>query len=327
MMIRIWTALALLAGIAAAIALVFVLGYEAVLANVASIGWGVLLLPVAFLPGLLLAALSWQLLFRPGKAPTVAAALYGKWIASSVNALLPLAGLSGDIVRLRLLMQSGTSGADAGASIIVEKTVEAVTVVLWALVGIAFLVGFQADRTLIVGALSAAALLTLGILGFIAVQHRGMFSFLAGRFGGKRGSRLRATLADGAAGLDTVTRGLYEHRGRLALATGLRFLARAAQTLEVWLVFALMGQAIGPWEAIMLKSLTASLRNAAFFVPGGWGVQEAAFLILGTAVGFSSEVMLAVALAVRARELLVAAPGLLAWQVSEGRHFRKRLTS
>ena len=74
----------------------------------------------------------------------------------------------------------------------------------------------------------------------------------------------------------------------------------------------------------MLKSLTGALRGAAFVVPSGWGVQEAGYVVLGGLIGLSPELMLAVSLATRARELLIGVPGLIAWQVAEGRWLWRR---
>ncbi len=59
--------------------------------------------------------------------------------------------------------------------------------------------------------------------------------------------------------------------------------------------------------------------SAAFVVPGALGVQEAAFLAAGSAVGLPASVALAAALFRRARDVLVFVPALVAWQAEEGR--------
>ena len=74
----------------------------------------------------------------------------------------------------------------------------------------------------------------------------------------------------------------------------------------------------------MLKSLTGALRGAAFVVPGGWGIQEGGYVVLGALIGLTPEFMLALSLATRAREVLMALPGLLAWQHAEGRWLWRR---
>ena len=141
------------------------------------------------------------------------------------------------------------------------------------------------------------------------------------------------TIADVNAAFDAGTLtserlvALYRDPRRILLATALRLASRIALTLEVWLAAQLMGFPITLWEALMLKSLTGALRGAAFVVPGGWGVQEGGYVVLGGLLGLSPEVMLAVSLATRARELLVSLPGLVAWQHGEGRSLWKRAAS
>jgi len=196
--------------------------------------------------------------------------------------------------------------------------------VLWGLIGIVSLIALEAGRDIVVGALAGSALLAAGIAGFIAVQHAGTFGFLA-RFAGRRraGDRWNG-LIDNAVALDDTIRALYRARGRIVAATALRLVARLALTAEVWLAAALLGNGITLFEAVMLKSLTGALRGAAFVVPGGWGVQEGGYVVLGALVGLSPEFMLALSLATRARELLIALPGLLAWQHAEGRWLWRR---
>jgi hypothetical protein len=54
-----------------------------------------------------------------------------------------------------------------------------------------------------------------------------------------------------------------------------------------------------------------------FFVPGGLGVQEGGFVLIGGALGLDPATSLALAGARRIRDLLIFAPGLVAWQVAE----------
>jgi len=323
-MLRLWTTIALLAGLAVVAVLVALQGYQSVADELAALGWGIGLLPLAFLPSLVLIALSWRLLFRPGRLPRLGDLLRAVWMAFSVDTLLPLGGFGGDVVRVRVLMQGETRGTDAGASVVVNKTVDAIAIVLSALIGVVFLVAIEAEDELVSGALIASALLAFGIAGFIFVQHAGTFGFLARRFGGTRRAGSSAEMIENAVSMDATIRALYGGPGRIALSVLVRLLARLVLTVELWLAIALMGQTITLWDALMLRSLIGALRSAAFFVPGGWGLQEGSFVILGGLIGFPPDIMLALSLATRVRELVVSVPGLLAWQHTEGRALWKR---
>lgn len=323
-MLRILTPIGLILGLVIAVVLVTLHGYEAVTRDLASLGWGVALLPLAFLPDILCAALSWRMLFRPGRAPGLATTITARWIATSVNTLLPLGGASGDLARLRVVMQAGTAGTDAVASVVVDKTVDAVTLVLWGLIGIGFLVAKEADGALIGGAFSASVLLAIGVAGFVMVQRAGAFGFLARRIFGSNTKKTMTEIVESAADLDATIRSLYGMPIRLLLSILLRLLGRIVVSVEVWLAVALMGQAITIWDALMLRSLIGALRGAAFFVPGGWGLQEGGYVVIGGLMGLPADFMLAVSLATRGRELLISLPGLLAWQHVEGRSLWKR---
>jgi hypothetical protein len=54
-------------------------------------------------------------------------------------------------------------------------------------------------------------------------------------------------------------------------------------------------------------------RGAAFFVPSGLGVQDVTIVSMSRLVGVDMETAVALGIAKRARELLVGAPGLVAW--------------
>jgi uncharacterized membrane protein YbhN (UPF0104 family) len=107
--------------------------------------------------------------------------------------------------------------------------------------------------------------------------------------------------------------------GRIALVFLLNLLAWIASGIGAWIALRLMQIDFPLWETLSLESAIFALRSVAFAVPGGIGVQEAGYALLGPAIGLPAEAALALALAKRARDLAVAAPTLLIWQLSEAR--------
>jgi putative membrane protein len=248
------------------------------------------------------------------------------WMGRSVNALLPVASIGGEVVKARLLALNDTKAVDAGASVVVDKTVQALSLLLWSLIGVAALVALRADDELVAAALGGAALLAAGIAGFIVVQRAGTFGFLARSAAKVTGAASWDSIVESAGELDTILRALYGRQGRIVLSCLVRLAARSALTVELMLVAYLMGHPLTLLEALMLKSLTGALRGAAFMVPGGLGVQEGGFVVLGALVGLPPEFTLSLSLATRGRELIVGVPGLLAWQHIEGRTLIRRLS-
>jgi hypothetical protein len=225
------------------------------------------MLPLAWLPHLLAGTASWRLLFAPGHMPRFLVALRAMWVRGTVNTLLPVASVGGEVVKGRLVTLDDVDGAQASASVTVDLTVQALSLLLWSLVGITALVVLEADRSLAFAALAGAVLLALGIAGFWRVQRGVAFGFLA---------RLspKSPLVKSAAAIDQAIHDLYARPGLIFLATLIRLMGRVLLTGEVWLAAWLLGFPVGLLEALMLKSLTGALRGAAFPVPGGLGFRK-----------------------------------------------------
>ena len=320
------TITALILGLGAVIALVAWQGFGTVAVAFADLGWGILLMVPFYAVFLLVGAASWRMVFVSGQAPNFGPALLGLWIGTSVNVLLPVATIGGEFAKARVLTRYGMGGIDAGGSVVVDTTVQALSLVLWGLIGIGVLMAISIGTALYVSLLAAVLLFGLAVAVLIGLQRAGMFAFLA-----RVSSRLFPTLSiDGvsqmATNLDANIRSLYARPWRVAGATGLRLLARIAMVGEVWIAAALMGQGITVWDAVMLKSLSMALRGAAFFVPAGLGVQEGAFIVVGTLAGLPPDLTLALSLATRAREVLTSIPALLVWRRIEGATLRTLLS-
>jgi uncharacterized membrane protein YbhN (UPF0104 family) len=87
--------------------------------------------------------------------------------------------------------------------------------------------------------------------------------------------------------------------------------------LEIWLALYFLGVQVSFTEAVVIESLIQAVSSAAFFVPGGLGVQEGGFVLIGGALGLDPATCLALAGARRIRDLLIFVPGLFAWQIAE----------
>jgi uncharacterized membrane protein YbhN (UPF0104 family) len=88
---------------------------------------------------------------------------------------------------------------------------------------------------------------------------------------------------------------------------------------EVWIALAFMGHPVSLVEALAIESLGQGSRAAAFALPGGLGVQDGALIAACAVFGIPAEIALAMALVKRVAELVLGVPGLLAWQILEGR--------
>lgn len=254
-----------------------------------------------------------------GAHPTLARYFAIRVIREAVNSLLPTAQLGGNLVGIRMLAQRGVPGMDAAAGTTIDVTIEAVTQLAFALIGIAVLAHVSADTAWAPWVQGSVAVMAAGIAAFILVQQTAglrLFEWIARRF---RRFPLEATRRLFAA--------LAERRrrpGRLAGACALQFLALVFGVGETWLALTAMGRETSLAEALVLESLGLAVRSAGFMVPAGLAVQEAGFLLLGGLLGLPPDQAIALSMVKRVRELAFGLPALAAWQWAELRRLPRR---
>ena len=285
---------------------------------VASAGWGVALVVLARLVAVAGVGAGWYALFPARLRPQLSAAVLVRFIREAINTLLPLAGVGGELIGARLLTFYGVGAATAAASVIVDVMVQAGTQFLFALVGLAVLVALGGDETMVRVVAIGLALATPALLGFYIAQRRGghrLAQAILTRLAGDRQWR-----ALGA--VDTLferLRAFYADRAALVWGTVIHLAIWFIGVFEVWIALAFMGYPVTYAEALVIESLVQAVRSAAFAVPGALGVQEGGLIALCAIFGVPAEAALALSLIKRAADLVIGAPGLLAWQTLEGR--------
>lgn len=311
-------------GLALLVSLLVWQGLQPVVALLLDSGWPLLWLSVIWLPGLLVSGIGWWYLFPQHKRPAWQPIMLATWLGHAVNNLLPVASVGGDIARARLLQLWNHDGIEATASVVVDKTIQAVALMLWGLIGVGLLAILAIDNQLAGIALAGFLILAAGIIAFVLVQHAGMLGFMA-----RLAERLFEhdfidRLKNHAEQVDIAIRAAYRRRRELALSIIWHTVSLILQTGEVWLGCYLLGQPIGLAEALLIKSLTSTISDIAFIIPNGYGIQEGAFIMIGALVGLSPEFSLALALAIRIRDLTIDLPGLIHWHGIEGRQLLER---
>ncbi len=305
-------------GISLLIAILIYFGIGDIFKALEAAGYGLFLVAASHAAPLFLDSVAWQLLFLDSKVPNLFLLIKARWIGESINSLLPAAQIGGDLVRARMLAVRGYPVADAGASVLVEITIALLTQLIFSLVGIAGLV-YLGNKHLIKQAVIAVALLSLGAVGFFAVQKKGLWTRLLGVMSLVFSKERLDGLAPDAKALDEKILELYHHRWIIFKSCIWRLVGWFSGALEVWLALKFLGAHTGIFEAILLESLGQVIRGVAFLVPGAFGIQEGGFVILGKLLGITPEIALGMSLAKRFRELVLGIPGLLLWQVEEGR--------
>ncbi|PMS37419.1 putative membrane protein [Trinickia symbiotica] len=318
--------IAAVVGLAVAVWLFWREDAHAVLTLMRAAGAGLLLAGIAHVLPMLANAKDWQLLMRGAIKPKLSAVLGLVWIRESVNGMLPVARIGGEIVTFRMMRQWGMRPAAAMASLIVDIQLTLISQVIFAIAGIGYLLGHTVSGSVELAANFAwgLALLTPVLVLFSVVQHARPFQRLTHFFNHVTSGKL-ATLVGESARIDQSIKRIWRQPGivtrYLFVWQSLQWLATA---LEIWLALYFLGAKVSFLKAVALESLVQALSSAAFFVPGALGIQEGGFLLIGSALGLDAQTSLALAGARRIRDLIIFLPGLFAWQYAEWR--RKRQT-
>src|SRR6185295_11068905 len=123
-------------------------------------------------------ALGWYFVIVAVERPKLSTVLSSRWIAESINQLLPALHVGGNIVRARRLARSGIPVTLAGASVVVDITLHLSAQILFTLLGLSLLlmhVGAGVDGGVVVGFVLSAA----GAAAFYLMQRRGLFGTMA----------------------------------------------------------------------------------------------------------------------------------------------------
>ena len=319
-------AISMLAGVALATVLVVHQGAGDVLGMLATLGWGFAPVVLVHVVQMLCSAFGWRSLIDPLWPRPLPILLAIRWVREGTNGLLPVAHIGGEIIGARMLSFRGVRRDVAGASVVVDVTVEVVTQFLFTLVGLTLLLlgdrGRDGTASLVAAVLAAG----LAVAGFVIAQRIGLFRLIEHVLDRVMG-KARWLSVEGIKGLHDAIQAVHRRPRALAESAAWHFLEWLLGMVEVWLALHFMGVEIGLRQALILESLGQAAHSAGFVVPGAIGIQEGGLMLFGTMLGVAPEAALALSLTKRLRELLLGVPAIAAWQLVEGRRLWQRRPS
>ncbi len=309
-------ALLALAGLALAVVLVARDNVTGILHLLLVAGPGLLLASGFHLVPMVFNARAWQYLLPAANRTSLVSLTFATWLRESVNGLLPVARIGGELVAYRVLRRTAVPATDAAASLVADVTLSVLSQAGFALLGLGLLVMLDVTSVVIGQALVGVVLLTVLGAGFIIAQRAGALSALLFAVDRLIAGRLRS-LVHGAHRLDRSMRTLYARQRVVLACLAWQLAGWLAGAGEIWLALYFLGHPCSVVDAIIIEALVQAISSAAFVVPGALGVQEGGFILIGAALGIDSTTSLALATARRLRDLIVFLPGLIAWQRAE----------
>jgi putative membrane protein len=321
---KISIALGLSVGLALILALGGYYGFAEIASGIGAAGWGVLAV-IAFHPlQMLFSALAWQVLLEQAVAPRLPAFIALRWIKEAVNNLLPVAQIGGEVVGARLLRNSGVPLAAAGASVVVDVTMEFLSQIIFTLLGLALLMPGLHEPGILPWTMGIIAISGAAVLLFVAAQRFGLFHLIEeGLVRLAQRGPAWSSLGE-VAGLHRAIVALYNAPARLGLSVGYHLVSWLLGGLEVMIGLHLLGVSVDFREALIIESLGQAARAVGFAIPGSLGVQEGGFVLVCALFGISPQTAIELSLLKRIREVALGVPALIVWQVVEARRLVNR---
>lgn len=314
------------AGLALLLALVAHHGWTKVVSALAVAGFGMIGVAAYHVAPLSADTLAWRFLLTPHHRVPFGSLLWMRWLAESVNNLLPVAQVGGEFLKTRLLMLRRVPGPIAGASAVVDLTTSVITQVIFCTTGV-LLLGYRGNGDDTWELLLGVGVLSSLVLGFYFAQRAGLFFYLARALERIGGQRDWLSLSGSAAALGQAVDALYRRKGAFWTAFLCHLIGWIIGAGEVWLALYLLGHPVTLLDAFILESLIMAVRGAAFAIPGALGVQEGGLMVMAPWVGLPPETGLSLSLVKRVRELMLGIPGLIVWHIVETRHAMGRAVS
>ena len=309
-----------LAGAALFVGLLIREGAPQVGKAIATAGWAILaVIGYHLCVPVFLDALAWWVLFPKIDRPLLRKIFWMRWIGESVSTLVPSAAVGGDIVRARLAAIHGAPVPVAAGTVLVDLTLGVFTQAAFTLLGVVLLVEATGQRNFVGPTIIGILVGVAAVGGFYFVQRLGMFGFLARMIGKLANSPEWQSLVQSGETFDQTVRALYARRRALIGCCVWTILSLILNSGEIWIALHALNLNASVINAVILQSTILTVRNVGFAVPSGLGVQEGGYVLIGSLLGIDGPSALALSLIARVRELALGIPGLVTWQVIEGR--------
>lgn len=303
-----------LAGLGVAVWIVRAVGWPAVRANFAAIGWWFIGLVALYALAQLAFMLGWWIVIERRLRSAGFLRLFGVYLAGDcVNYLVPSGNLAGEPVKAALLREAWGMG-QALTSITVYKHAELLAQGIFMAGGTAIaLWHFDVPAPVALAAVAVLGALAGGLLGLTWVLRRGTYLPALNRLSAWKPLAARTLRYRAAAeALDGRLRAFYrDHGPRFAAATSLCLVAWGGALVETYLILRLLSPGQGWVTAVAIEALAMTLNNLFLFIPGraggAEGVRAGVFLLLGLPAAQG----VAYGIVRRGRELIWLVPGLV----------------
>ena len=305
-------------GVALALYLLMSIGPKTILSAATTVGWrGFASLCLYQLGQFVVLGIAWYALIPASCGAHPRAFIWARMVRDASSELLPFSHLGGIVLGARTAIAQGVPQSVAFGSIVVDITTEMLAQVVFTTAGVVILLTSTPHSS---AAFSVTRSVDFGLMSIIV--SCGAFVVFQ-RYGEALTAKLALRLFPNARPVTqsvlNCVREVYRRPAKVGLAVFFHCAGWLASALSTWIALVLMGVHARVWPVLAIESLVCAVRSAAFWMPNGLGVQEAAYAAIAPLFGIGAEIGLAISLLKRARDIAVGIPILLLWQLSAGR--------
>jgi len=318
--VRLGSLIALLLGLATIGATVAWIGADAVAGALLAAGIsGVFAITAFNLLPIAVCALGWRAVIDPALPRSVMLMAWVRFLRSSLSELMPIGG---ELVAIRVLMLQGLRAGAAGASTVVDVTLELASQIAFTALGLVLLAIDGRAEAVVHWCLIGVGAASVAVGAFVAVQRRGIFRWIE-RLPHRFAEHLPWAALPELEGTHQEIQAIYRRPRAILLGFSWHSLGWIVGVGEAWLALWFLDAPLPFASVLIIESLSFALKSTAFVVPAALGIQELGYVALGAMFGLDAEVALALSLLKRAREVVLAVLALIGWKLIELNAWRR----
>jgi len=241
-------------------------------------GWqGLLAITIVYFVGILLCAAAWQTLILDSPPNLFLSCFWSRWLRESVGNLLALVPTAGELAGARELTYHGVRPGMAGASTVVDLTMELLSQIAFTLIGLVLLFTWHQGQELSTWLAVGIGVLILAAASFILAQKKGLFSLLE-RLSEKLDLKWAWNDLPGGEGIHDSIQTIYRHHSRIFTGFMLQEIGFGISepVLQGWM---------NEHASAARRATVLSIRSMAFTLGGGTGLIALGWLALRTDIG------------------------------------------
>ncbi len=276
------------------------------------------LLIFAHLPSLIFDSLAWKVLMTKKKLKFYWCVII-TWISQTAGKFLPTGNITGEFVRIYLSVQKGMNSANSSSIVVADLVIATFSLLLISIFSLSILLGFNEDQTTFEDnykyiLFSVGLMILASFLFCFLIRKRCIKSILkiTKKNLKKKESKYKKIYIN-LLKLDFEMYKLSLNIRVLLHSLFFRLVGWLGGAFEVYIFLKIIDIEISLVGIVLIESFTSIMRAFAFFIPAAIGVQEIAFVIMGSFVGLSNPVSLSIAIGRRIREILIGVPAILSW--------------